>query len=71
MKFLNTRNITVGIVALGIGILAVFGIAKAFGSSTESVTGNVAAFILNAEGKVDGANRIAADFGISRNQPFD
>ncbi len=55
MKFLNTRNIIVSIVALGIGVLAVFGIAKAFGSSTESVTGNVAAFILNAEGKVDGA----------------
>lgn len=55
MKFLNTRNIIVSIVALGIGVLAVFGIAKAFGSSTESVTGNIAAFILNAEGKVDGA----------------
>ncbi len=55
MKLFNKRNIAVGIVALVIGVMAVFGISKAFNSRTESVTGNVAAFVLNPEGKVDGA----------------
>lgn len=55
MKLFNTRNIVVGIVALVMGVMAVFGISRAFSASTENVTGNVSAFILNPEGKVDGA----------------
>jgi len=55
MKLFNQRNIAVGIIALVIGVFAVFGLTKTFSQSTASVTGNVAAFILNPEGKVDGA----------------
>ncbi len=55
MKLFNQRNIAVGIIALVIGVVAVFGLTKTFSQSTASVTGNVAAFILNPEGKVDGA----------------
>lgn len=55
MKLFYKRNIAVGIVALVIGVIAVFGISKAFSSSAESVTGNISAFVLNPDGKVDGA----------------
>ncbi len=55
MTFFSKRNMLVGIVTLAIGILAFVGVAKAFFQSSTTVTGNITAFILNPEGKVDGA----------------
>lgn len=56
MKFINTKSITTGIIALLIGVFAVFGISKALNYSRDAtVQGTVAAFILNPEGRIDGA----------------
>ena len=55
MKIFSKKNITVSLIALVIGVSAVFGVAKIFRQSTTSVTGNITAFILSPEGKVDGA----------------
>lgn len=55
MKIFSKSNITVSLIALVIGVFAVVGIAKVFHQSTTSVSGTVTAFILNPEGKVNGA----------------
>ncbi len=55
MKLFYKRNLAVGIIALVIGVFAVFGISQTLRQSTEKVTGNITAFVLNSEGKVDGA----------------
>lgn len=55
MKLFYKRNIAVGIIALALGVFAVFTIAKTFGQTSSSVIGKVTAFILNPEGKPDGA----------------
>lgn len=55
MKIFSKSNITVSLVALVIGVFAVVGIAKVFRQSTANVSGTITAFILNPEGKVDGA----------------
>lgn len=53
-KIFNGRNIAIALVTLAIGTLAAFGMTKMFFGET-TVSGNVAAFILNPEGRVDGA----------------
>ena len=55
MEFFRKRNIAVGLIALVIGTFAFIAVAKAFFQSSTTVTGNIAAFILNPEGKPDGA----------------
>ena len=54
MKLFNKRNLAVGIIALIIGLAAVFVMTKVFGRTSTTVTGSVTAFILNSEGKPDG-----------------
>ena len=54
-KIFNSRNIAIAVITLAIGTFAVFGMAKVFFSSSTTVTGNVVSFMLNPEGKVDGA----------------
>lgn len=54
-NFINGKNIAIGIITLAIGIFVVVGIAKAFNYQTTTVNGNIAAFVLNPEGRVDGA----------------
>jgi hypothetical protein len=54
-KFLNGRNIAIGIITLVIGVFVVVGIGKVWAGQTTTVSGNVVSFILNPEGKVDGA----------------
>lgn len=54
-KFLNGRNIAIGIITLALGVLVAVGIGKAFVFRTTSVSGNIVSFVLNPEGKVDGA----------------
>lgn len=54
-KIFNGRNVIIAVITLTIGVLAAFGAAKMFYGGTTSVTGNVVAFILNPEGRVDGA----------------
>lgn len=55
MKFISKRNIIVSLIALIIGICAVAGLGKVFHRSSVSVSGKVTTFILNPEGRVDGA----------------
>lgn len=54
-NYINGKNITVGIITLIIGIFAVVAIARTFVFRQITVSGNVVAFTLNPEGKVDGA----------------
>ena len=54
-KYLNAKSITVGIITLIIGVFAVVAIARIFVFKPITVNGNVVAFMLNPEGKVDGA----------------
>jgi len=54
-KFFNGRNIAIAVITLALGTFVAFGAAKAFFGKTETITGNVVSFILNPEGKVDGA----------------
>lgn len=53
-KFLNGRNLVIGIITLAFGVLVAVGISKVWTFQT-TVSGNVASFILNREGKPDGA----------------
>lgn len=54
-NILNGKNLTIGIITLIIGVVAVFGIARVWAFQSTTVSGNVASFILNPEGKIDGA----------------
>lgn len=54
-KLINGKNIAVAILTLALGTFVALGASKMFFNSTETVTGNVVSFILNPEGKVDGA----------------
>ena len=54
-KVLNGKNIAIGIITLALGVFVVLGIGKVWAQQTTTVSGNVASFILNPEGKVDGA----------------
>lgn len=54
-KIFNGRNIAIAIMTLALGTFVAFGAAKMVFNSTETITGNVVSFILNPEGKVDGA----------------
>lgn len=54
-NFLKGRNLIIGLLTLAIGVVVAVGVSKVWASKTETVTGNVTAFILNPEGKVDGA----------------
>lgn len=54
-KYLNGRNITVGIITLILGILAVTAIARGLMFAQTTVSGTVVVFMLNPEGKVEGA----------------
>lgn len=54
-KIFNGRNIAIGIITLAIGTFIALGASKVFFNSTTTVMGNVVSFILNSEGKVDGA----------------
>lgn len=54
-KLFKSRNIAIAIITLAIGTFAAFGAAKIFFSQTTTVSGTVASFILNPEGKIDGA----------------
>lgn len=54
-KFLNGRNIAIGIITLALGVFIAAGIGKVWANKSTTVSGNVVSFILNPEGKVDGA----------------
>lgn len=58
MQFINKKSIAIGIITLVLGVLAACAVTATtrgwFDSST-SVEGTIAAFILNPEGKTDGA----------------
>lgn len=54
-KFFNGRNIAIAIFTLAIGTFVAFGAAKLFFNSSTTVSGNVVSFILNPEGRVEGA----------------
>lgn len=54
-KIFNGRNIAIAIITLALGTFVAFGAAKMIFGKTETITGNVVSFILNPEGKVDGA----------------
>ncbi len=54
-KFLNGKNIAIGIITLALGVFIAVGIGKVWARQTTTVSGNVAAFVLNPEGKIDGA----------------
>lgn len=54
-NFLKGRNLVIGIITLIIGVVAVVGIAKVWAAQDTTVSGNVVSFILNPEGKIDGA----------------
>ncbi|MGI8469019.1 MAG: hypothetical protein ACR2N3_11275 [Pyrinomonadaceae bacterium] len=55
MKFINKRYITIGILTLSVGVLAACAAAKTWWDSTTTVQGKVVTFILNPQGKIDGA----------------
>lgn len=66
-KFLNGKNLFIGIITLVIGVVAVVGIARVWAFQTTTVSGNVASFIMNPEGKIDGAVLDSGDqikFGV-------
>ena len=54
-KVLNGKNIAIGIITLALGVFVAVGIGKVWARQTTTVSGNVAAFVLNPEGKIDGA----------------
>ena len=54
-NFLKSKNLAIGIITLIIGVVAVVGIARVWAAQDTTVSGNVASFILNPEGKIDGA----------------
>ncbi len=54
-KIFNAKNIAIAVITLAIGTFLALGAAKLFFNSTTTVSGNVVSFILNPEGKVDGA----------------
>lgn len=54
-SFLKSRNLGIGIITLIIGVFAAIGIAKVWAAQETTVSGQVASFILNQEGKIDGA----------------
>lgn len=54
-KIFNSRNIAIAVITLAIGIFVALGASKLFFNSSTTVTGNVVSFILNPEGRVDGA----------------
>lgn len=53
-KIFNSRNIAIAVITLAIGVFAACGVANTYFGET-TVTGNVVSFILNQEGRVDGA----------------
>lgn len=57
MKFINKKSIAIGIITLALGVLAACATATTRGwfDSSTSVEGTIIAFILNPEGKPDGA----------------
>lgn len=54
-KIFNSRNIAIAVITLAIGIFVALGASKLFFNSSMTVSGNVVSFILNPEGRVDGA----------------
>ena len=54
-KIFSGRNIAIAIITLAIGTFVALGASKIFFNSATTVSGNVVSFILNPEGKVDGA----------------
>lgn len=66
-KIFNGRNIAIAIITLAIGTFVALGVSNLVFDRTETVSGNVVSFILNPEGKVDGAILDTGDqvkFGI-------
>lgn len=55
MNFINKKYITVGILTLALGVLAAVAATKTLWNQSTTAQGNVVAFILNPEGKTDGA----------------
>lgn len=53
--FFKSRNLIIGIITLIIGVVAALGIAGILNFQSTTVNGNVVSFILNPEGKVEGA----------------
>ncbi len=53
-KIFNSRNIAIAVITLAIGVFAACGAANMFFGET-TVSGNVVSFILNPEGRVEGA----------------
>lgn len=54
-RIFNGKNIAISILTLAIGTFVALGASKLVFGKTETVTGNVVSFILNPEGRVDGA----------------
>lgn len=54
-RIINGKNIAIAIITLAIGTFVALGASKLFFNSTTTVTGNVVSFILNPQGKIDGA----------------
>jgi len=52
---LNGRNIAIGVITLALGVFVALGMGKIWAGQTTTVNGNVVSFILNPEGKVEGA----------------
>ncbi|MDQ3087609.1 MAG: AEC family transporter [Acidobacteriota bacterium] len=52
---LNSRNIAIGVITLALGVFVALGMGKIWAGQTTTVNGNVVSFILNPEGKVEGA----------------
>lgn len=55
MKFINKKYIMVGILTLALGVLAAVATTKTFWNQSMTAQGKVVAFILNPDGKTDGA----------------
>ncbi len=54
-KIFNLKNVAIAIFTLALGTFVALGASKLLFDKQETVTGNVVSFILNPEGKVDGA----------------
>lgn len=54
-KFFNARNIAIAVLTLALGSFVAVGAARLFFGTTETISGNITSFILNREGRVDGA----------------
>lgn len=54
-NFLKSRNLVIGIITLIIGVVAVVGIARVWAFQSTTVSGNIVSFVMNPEGKIDGA----------------